>query len=320
MKTKYSGTLIITLLIVTMTGLNSSAQLKGDHLLGDYGLSAGTQAPPTIIGALPFYGYNASRLKNSDGDLVSTNLDIHAFLMGVGGSVVTNLKILKANYGFSVLVAFMSNRLEGNKVQSSTPLGFSDMYVQPVQLGWHAKRADFTAGYGIYMPTGKYEYGGTGNTGMGMWTHEFSAGSTVYFDEKKTFHFSTIGFFETHSTKKDVETKVGNIISVEGGLGKTFYKPIPKFPIPVIFNAGVIYYMQFKVSDDNIPVGNMVFTGKRDEIYAWGLEFNVLHPKIRTSLGLRWLDEFSAKNRFEGNTFFITLGYIIKTLSKKEEK
>ena len=59
--------------------------------------------------------------------------------------------------------------------------------------------------------------------------------------------------------------------------------------------------------------------GDQDKIFAWGLEFNFLHPKIRTSLGFRWLDEFSAKNRFEGNTFLITLGYIIKSLEKKKE-
>ena len=46
------------------------------------------------------------------------------------------------------------------------------------------------------------------------------------------------------------------------------------------------------------------------------LEFtkSALHPTVR------WLDEFSAKNRFEGNTFLITIGYIIKSLKKKEEK
>jgi hypothetical protein len=96
---------------------------------------------------------------------------------------------------------------------------------------------------------------------------------------------------------------VGNIITVEGGIGKTFYKPIAGFPIPIVFNAGAVYYMQFKVSDDEIPVGNSIFTGTADHIYAWGLEANVLHPKIRTSLSLRWFDEFGAKNRFEGNTF-----------------
>ena len=79
------------------------AQLKGDHLVGDFGLSAGTQAPPTIIAVLPMYGYNASRLKNSDGDVVNGSPDISAFLIGVGGSLVTNLKMLNANYGASIL-------------------------------------------------------------------------------------------------------------------------------------------------------------------------------------------------------------------------
>jgi hypothetical protein len=298
--------------------INSNAQLKGDHLLGDFGLNAGTQAPPTIIVALPLYWYGASVLKNSNGDIVTSNLDLKVFLVGVGGSVVTNYKILNANYGFSVLFAFMTNSVEGNRFKSTVALGFSDMYVQPLQLGWHTKQADLTVGYGLYMPTGKYEYGADDNTGMGMWTHEFSAGTTLYFDTKKTFNFSAIAFLETHSKKKDIATKVGNIISLEGGLAKTFYKPITGFPIPVIFNAGPIYYIQAKVSEDHIPVGNTFFTGSKDKIFAWGLEFNVLHPKIRTSLGFRWLDELGARNRFEGSTFLITLGYIIKSISKKE--
>jgi len=99
------------------------AQLKGDHLVGDFGLSAGTQAPPTIIAALPLYGYNASRLRNSDGDVVNSSPDISAFLMAVGGSVVTNFKILNANYGASILIAFISNRIEGNIIQSKSLSG-----------------------------------------------------------------------------------------------------------------------------------------------------------------------------------------------------
>ena len=114
--------------------------------------------------------------------------------------------------------------------------------------------------------------------------------------------------------------KVGDIFTAEGGLGKTFYKPIKGFPIPVVFNAGLIYYIQDKATNDEIPVGATVFTGTKDHVYAAGLEFNVLHPKIRTSIGLRWLEEFSARNRFEGNTFLITIGYIIKSLEKNEEK
>jgi hypothetical protein len=120
-------------------------------------------------------------LKNSNGDVVNTSPDIHAFLMGIGGSVVTNLKILNANYGASLLIAFISNRIEGNVIKSQSSLGFTDMYVQPLQLGWHLKRADFTVGYGVYIPTGKYEYGGSDNKGLGMWGHEFFCRNNALF-------------------------------------------------------------------------------------------------------------------------------------------
>src|SRR5690349_10136676 len=90
MKRKYSKIKIVALCVFVLFGININAQLKGDHLVGDFGLSAGTQAPPTIIAALPMYGYNASSLKNSDGDVVNSSPDISAFLIGVGGSVVTN--------------------------------------------------------------------------------------------------------------------------------------------------------------------------------------------------------------------------------------
>ncbi len=58
MNTKRNYWLISSILLVTFLGNYTLgfAQLKGDHLLGDYGLAAGTQAPPSIIVALPVYG------------------------------------------------------------------------------------------------------------------------------------------------------------------------------------------------------------------------------------------------------------------------
>lgn len=309
---------VVFVLFIGSVCVQVHAQLKGDHLLGDFGLQAGTQAPPSVIGALPFYWYDAAKLKDDNGDVLTSSVDMHAFLVGLGGSVVTNLKILHANYGASLLFCFMSTRIEGNKIQATGSLGFSDTYAQPLQLGWHWKQVDATVGYAMYIPTGKYEYGGSGNKGLGMWGHEFSAGGTVFFDKKKTFHFSAIGFYETHSEKKDTTTKVGDIITAEGGVGKTWYKKIEGFPIPVVFNAGVIYYFQWKVTDDKIAVGSNSFTGNKDRIYSWGLEFNVLQPKWRSSMSIRWLDEAGARNRFEGNTFLITYGFIIKSLGKKK--
>ncbi len=305
--------LIITMLWAVAVG-NVSAQLKGTHLLGDFGLNAGTQASPSVGVAIPFYIYDTKKYINSDGDEAGTSSDVTTFLTGIGGSVVTGFKIFGAHYGATILIPFAQNRIEGNMVNTKGSLAFTDMYVQPVQLGWHTARVDYLFGYGLYMPTGKYTLGDDGNTGLGMWTNEFSVGGTLYFDKAKSFNFSTLVFYATNSKKKGTDIKAGDILTLEGGLNKAFYKKLSSTTIPMVFNVGAVYYMEFKVTEDKIPTNVGSFGGNKDRIYAAGLEANIMYPKTFTALSFRWLGEFGTKNRFEGNTFFITLSQAIAVL------
>lgn len=197
-------------------------------------------------------------------------------------------------------------------VNSNGSIAFTDMYAQPVQLGWHTKIADVTFGYGLYIPTGKYTLGDDSNTGLGMWTNELSVGGTLFFDKAKSFNFSTIAFYAMNSDKKGTSIKTGDIVTLEGGFNKAFYKKLSSTPIPMIFNVGVVYYMQFKVTEDKVPTDQQVFYGNKDHIYGAGVEANVFYPKTKTALLFRWLGEFGAKNRFRGNTYFITLSQVIK--------
>lgn len=306
-------------LTVTFTFISfySHAQLKGGHILGAMGLQAGTQPPENTLSVyVPAYIYTANCLLNGEGDNVG-NPDLTMFLTGAGASYVSDFKILGANYGATILLAGASNTIQGSYVDSKVNFAFTDMYVQPLQLGWHNKKADFVFSYQLYIPTGKYELGGSENSGLGMFINEVSAGTTLFFNEKKTFHFSTLASYEINGKKKDTDIKTGDIVSIEGGLGKTFYcmnaeKTAPKG----IFNAGVIYYLQYKVSDDKIPVGNFIIEPDKDHISAVGAEINYFHVGCMTSAGFRWVSEFGAVNRFQGNTFFITLAHIFN-LKKK---
>lgn len=296
----------------------SNAQLKGGHILGAMGLQSGTQAPEKTLSVyIPGYIYTASSLRNSDGDKVG-NPDLTMFLTGVGANYVSDFKILGANYGATILVAGASNTIQGSYVDSKSDFAFTDMYIQLVQLGWHNKRADFVFSYQMYVPTGKYELGGSNNSGLGMFMNEFSAGTTLFFNDKKTFHFSALASYEINGKKKDTDIKTGDILSIEGGLGKTIYcmnaeKTAPKG----IFNAGLIYYLQYKVSDDKIPVGSiLVIEPDKDRVGGLGAEVNYLHIGSMTSAGFRWIGEVSAVNRFQGNTFFITLAHVFNFKKK----
>jgi hypothetical protein len=310
----------MTLLTVTYLSLISpaSAQLKGDHLLGDAGLQSGTQTPPGFALVVPVYLYNASKLKNSKGDVITDNLGLNMFVTGIGGSWVTNLKILGANYGGAVLFPFASNRLESTVTSTKSPFAFSDIYLQPIQLGWHTKHADFLFGYALYFPSGKFEKGADDNSGLGQLANEFSAGSTVFFDKSKTIHFAALLSYALNGEKKNTDIKTGDNLTIEGGLGKTWYKKAAAGPIPKIINAGVVYYMQFKTTTDKIPIGSgYLLDPSKDKIFGVGAEGSYFAPSIRTLFDLKWLAEMGAENRIQGNTFMLTVAYSLKSFEKK---
>ncbi|AWK03783.1 hypothetical protein HYN56_05900 [Flavobacterium crocinum] len=309
---------VVLVVMFALISFHGNAQLKGGHILGAMGLQSGTQAPENTVSVyVPAYIYTANCLRNGDGDNIG-NPDLTMFITGVGANYVSDFKILGANYGATILLAGASNTIQGSYIDSKSNFAFTDMYVQPIQLGWHNKKADFVFSYQMYIPTGKYELGGSDNSGLGMFMNEFSAGTTLFFNEKKTFHFSALAAYEINGKKKDTDIKTGDILSIEGGIGKTFYcmnaeKTAPKG----ILNAGLIYYFQYKVSDDKIPVGSfLTLEPDKDHVSALGAEVNYLHIGCMTQAGFRWVSELGAVNRFQGNTFFITLAHVF-SLKKK---
>jgi len=309
---------IFTILLFFVCFLSHS-QLKGGHILGAMGLQSGTQTPENTLSVyVPGYFYSASSLRNANGDKAIVNPDINMFITGVGASYVSDFKILGANYGATVLLAFASNRIQGNTLDSKTSIALTDTYIVPVQLGWHNKRADFVFSYQIYLPTGKFDMGASDNSGLGMFMNEFSAGTTLFFNDKKTVHFSALASYEINGKKKDTDIKTGDLLSIEGGLGKTFYMMNPEKTAPKgILNAGLIYYLQYKVTNDQIPVPvfGTIETDK-DRVGGIGAEISYFHIGCSTSAGFRWIAEVEAINRFQGNTFFLTLAHVF-SLKKK---
>ena len=122
---------------------------------------------------------------------------------------VSQAKLLGANYGVMVVLPFANAALEapaftfGQTVDTS----IADMVVRPLDLGWRTKRADVTAGLQFYVPTGRYERGGSDNIGKGMFTYEPFVGTTVYFDEKRTVSLATTAYLNSTATRKTPKPK-----------------------------------------------------------------------------------------------------------------
>ena len=71
-------------------------------------------------------------------------------------SVVVPTKFLGANYGFALVVPFMNSRIETLNLDVKNDFAFTDMYFQPLSLGWHRAQADFNAGYAVIIPAPLY--------------------------------------------------------------------------------------------------------------------------------------------------------------------
>lgn len=314
------GVLALLVFVVAFGSTREAqAQLKGHYIPGFTGMQNGSQAPPGISLFAPLYFYTTDTLKNDDGETLGAHPRINASFLGAGVAWVTNVKLLGANLGGNVVpLAFMKSRIEANSFEVPGSFAFTDISVTPLQLGWSKPHADFVGAYTLFMPTGKWEEGGSDNSGLGMWSNLFQAGTTLRLDDKHAWTTSLLGSYEIHSHKKDSDLKAGDILTLEGGTGKSFFKKVEGTPLPQITTVGLAYYSQFKVTADSGsgPVADVLLAGRKDRVFGVGVEGSIFLPKPKLVLGLRFVPEFGARNRPQGYTFLFTIGHEAKSLVK----
>ena len=294
----------------------AEAQFLGHNTPGDFGLQSGSQAPPGLYLIAPLYvRYDSDTLRNGLGNALpaETEINVNAYVFGV--TWVSNAKVLGANYSFQFYLPFTNNALEAPilGIDQSTDTGLTDLYVQPINLGWHTKNADFIAGLGIFAPTGRYESGADDNLGLGMWSFELFGGATFFFDEAKSWHVATTAFYETHTEKEGSDVRVGDILTFEGGFGKSFKQGM--------WNVGLAYYAQFKVTDDDFGLDlplPPIFQPAKHQGFGVGPEVSIpiaSKRKLYGFLNFRYLWETGVRNNLEGNLFVVTASFPIPSPS-----
>jgi hypothetical protein len=303
----------LTFLLITVS---TEAQYKGDHIPGFIGLESGSQAPPGLYVGNLVYVYPTDTIKDNNGRDISLPGSLTSTADIILLNLVTNYKLFGGKVGGSIGIPFIKNRIQFVSFDVHTDFAYTDTFAG-LTLGWHLKRADITAGYNLYMPTGKFSPGATDNTGLGMWANEFTFGSTVYLDQKKTWNAAATFSLEFNTDKKDTNIQVGDLGTIEGGLGKTFYKKVSG-PIPIVMNLGVAGYAQFKVTGDSGSDIPPPLRGLKDRVFALGPEFNMFIPGPRLSLLVRYEPEFGARNRTQGQTIVFSIVWVAKSLVKHQ--
>lgn len=313
------------LAVALLPALKAEAQLNGSHSLGDFGVAAGSQPQPGFYSALFYLRYDTDTIKNADGQTIGlgpedpSSIGLSALAPMV--YYVSKAKVFGANYGVMAVLPFANASIEAPafRLERSIDTGIADMLIRPIDLGWHSKQADVAAGFQLYLPTGRYTPGASDNLGKGMWTYEPFVGTTVYFDEKRSLSLATAAFWEFHGKKEDSDTKVGQILTLEGGLGKSF------------LGGGLViggaYYAQWKLTQDQLrnfelPGGGAVAINARNKHKVFGFGPDVTLPiatksKLYALINLRYFWETGARVKTQGQTFVATATFPIPSVKLK---
>ncbi len=295
---------LLTAALVLLAPVPAFAQLGGENLRGDYGLKSGSQGPPGLYVGNTFYFYRTDTTKDLSGnDLSKVNAKVDIFANVILGNYVTKKKILGGNYAFTAALPIVNSVLALPSLNlGAQTWGLADLYIKPLELGWHFKQADIIAGYAFFAPTGRFSVGATDNTGLGMWSNEFSAGTTVYFDRERKWHAASTGFYEIHTSKQDLDFRTGDVLTLEGGVGRAFLKGYA--------NAGLAYVGQWKITADRGKDVSPLVQGKKGSLFALGPELNVPLGKRGVFLGFKYLFDARSRLATSGNYLGLSLTYV----------
>jgi hypothetical protein len=322
------STILITLgaavSLTVLVPVPARAQLNGSHTLGDYGVQSGSQPLPGFYASLFYYRYNTDTIRNADGKAITLSPEspgsIGLTAVAPILSYVSKSKVFGANYGVLVVLPLANGSLEAPAfgLTQTIGTGSGDVLFRPFDLGWHTKRADVNAGLQFYAPTGRYVTGASDNIGKGMWTYEPFVGTTVYLDGKRTFSVATTAFWETHGNKKDSDVSVGNIVSLEGGSGKSF--------LGGGLVIGAAYYAQWKLTRDalktfTLPGGQQISANlEKHHVFAIGPDVTLpiaTKSKLFALVNIRYLWETRASLKTQGAGLLVTTTFPVPSVKLK---
>jgi hypothetical protein len=320
-----------TMLLGAVLGTNpafATEEAKSVYLLGVTASMAGITPPPgTYISSIT-HGYSAdatgnvalSRIRpitgavlNIDADLkinADVALDVFAYLW------VAPQKVLGGNFGVGALLPVGYQQVDvdinahadltfpnGTSVSRDHRLRVSDNTfavgdpLLTAFLGWTSGNWHWKATGLLNVPIGAYDQRNLVNMGFNHWAVDLT-GSVTWLDPKSGFEVSLAPGFTFNAENPDTNYKSGTEFHLEGAVMQHFSKD---------FALGIAGYHYQQVAGDS-GTGAVLgdFKGRVSAIGP-NLTYNFMAGSVPVLTSVRWLHEFNAKNRLEGDAGFLSV-------------
>ena len=278
------------------------AQNRGVYPLGMSATNSGATPAPGLTYSNLFILYSRDESRGADGELLGTGsnsvlMDMNTFVWATRTPILGG-----ARYAASATLPFANNSLASDASGAvSGGGGFADSYYQPVILGWEKTRVGLKAIYGFLAPTGRFTAGASDNVGSGYWTHVLASGQSIYLTSNRRTAISAFEMYEVHSTQDGTDVRPGDTFNLDYSVTHTV-----GLTKDVDLQIGVVGYGQRQTSDRSGPAITPEQASARYAINALGFAANVNLPARKTSLGLKYFDEFANRSTYQGYSLHIS--------------
>lgn len=169
--------------------------------------------------------------------------------------------------------------------------------VATAALGWKTGNTHVQASALVNMPIGHYRENQLANLAFNRWIVDTSLAVT-WLDEKSGWDLSAKAGVTFNGKNDFTEYDSGNEFHLEGALGKTFSKS---------FSAGLQGYWLKQISGDSGP--GAVLGPFKGEVFGAGATaaWNTILGRSPATIRGRFMKEFSATNRLEGESYWLEL-------------
>ncbi len=305
-------TAAVALAFILGAGSSLLAQQKGQYVPGQAGLNAGLIPDPGFAYGNMTLNYSASQLNNSSANAVLGISGTYGFWANENFfSYVPHFKVLGGHFAPLVILPFANGSLTAAGPLGIAPFGINaggaglaDIWVQPINIGWHFNRVDFSAGDGFVAPTGRYSSapGTTNNIGSGYWGNDVTTGTTIYLTKNKGTTANLFTDWEVHGQKQGTKFTPGQTFTDEWGIGQVF--PLGRQG-HTFFQVGVVGYDQWQVSGNGGSTQQGI-PGRLVPFYschAIGVQSNLIVPAKGLYFYFKYEPEYLARATTQGRTF-----------------
>ena len=228
------------LMLVLLSGVPAlHGQQKPQWMPGQVGLNAGILPSPGFSYVNITIDYRSGAFNGPSGSAIPVTGNYNVWAVENFFYYIPDLNVLHGNLGMALILTPATGSLDADLATQNPGIpnlnavagggGLADLFVDPIALGWHLKRADLQVSEGLMLPTGRYNPGATNNVGTGYFGNHLMTGITVYITKNKGTSANLFTDWEVHGAQGGHERHQQDAgAGLHHGVGSWASSPIEK--------------------------------------------------------------------------------------------